>query len=279
MIALQNFGVDAFFLPGSRAKLFALYYEPSAHPLKGSILYIHPFAEEMNKSRRMAALQARDFADMGFAVLLVDLFGCGDSEGEFEEATWAGWLNDIEVAAEWLTTRTGIAPHLWGLRLGASLALEFSLKNTCPPALLLWQPVLQGENFLTQFLRLRVANAMLSDKSDKKGTQELKKMLMAGHLVEVAGYGLSHALSAGIAQISLADLSPPLCAIFWIEVIADSQREIGPAANKVREAWQAKNSKLQFATAECEAFWNTPEITECPALILATRQFFARSQD
>jgi uncharacterized protein len=36
---------------------------------RGLILYIHPFAEEMNKARRMAALQSRAFAKEGFEVL------------------------------------------------------------------------------------------------------------------------------------------------------------------------------------------------------------------
>lgn len=45
---------------------------------RGSIVYIHPFAEEMNKSRRMAALQARALTLAGFAVLQLDLIGCGD---------------------------------------------------------------------------------------------------------------------------------------------------------------------------------------------------------
>jgi len=38
----------------------------------------------MNKSRRMAALQARVFAAMGFGVLQIDLFGCGDSRANLK---------------------------------------------------------------------------------------------------------------------------------------------------------------------------------------------------
>lgn len=226
----------------------------------------------------MAALQAREFAEMGFAVLMVDLFGCGDSEGEFAEATWAGWLNDIGVAAASLESRTGTAPYLWGLRLGASLVLEYSLQNSRAPALLLWQPVLHGENFLTQFLRLKVASAMLSEKGDQKSTQQLKELLLAGETVEVAGYGLSSAMTARISQFSGATITTPSYPIYWAEIIADNQREISPSVNKVHEAWHARNSKVQLAPAVGEPFWSTPEITECPELIHVTRQFFLRDQ-
>ena len=49
----------------------------------------------MNKSRRMAALQARAFAEMGFGVLQIDLFGCGDSSGDFSDARWDIWKQDL----------------------------------------------------------------------------------------------------------------------------------------------------------------------------------------
>jgi len=53
----------------------------------GSVLYGHPFAEEMNKSRRMAGLQARALARAGYDVLQIDLRGCGGSSGDFGDAS------------------------------------------------------------------------------------------------------------------------------------------------------------------------------------------------
>ena len=43
---------------------------------------VKAWAEEMNKARRMAALQARLLAENGYAVLQIDLHGCGDSSGD-----------------------------------------------------------------------------------------------------------------------------------------------------------------------------------------------------
>ncbi|MCK7493610.1 MAG: alpha/beta hydrolase [Comamonadaceae bacterium] len=77
----------------------------------------------MNKSRRMAALQSRALAAAGFAVLRVDLLGCGDSAGDFGDATWPRWVDDVVAAARWLRRQHPDAADaplwLWGLRAGA----------------------------------------------------------------------------------------------------------------------------------------------------------------
>ena len=46
----------------------------------------------------MAAQQARAFAALGYAVLQIDLFGCGDSCGAFAAGRWAQWQQDLAEA-------------------------------------------------------------------------------------------------------------------------------------------------------------------------------------
>src|SRR3546814_1526626 len=62
---------------------------------------------EMNRSRRMAALQARALAALGIDVLLLDLFGTGDSAGDFRDARWEIWREDAMAAVAWLGARCG----------------------------------------------------------------------------------------------------------------------------------------------------------------------------
>ena len=53
-----------FFLPASGGQRYCLLHLPApGQTSRGGIVYLHPFAEELNKSRRVAALQARAFAD------------------------------------------------------------------------------------------------------------------------------------------------------------------------------------------------------------------------
>ena len=99
---------EAFFLASTRGEGdqgFCLFYPAQSHVVRGLVLYIHPFAEEMNKSRRMAALQARAFAQAGYAVLQIDLHGCGDSAGDFGDATWEHWIDDVVQGCHWLRQR------------------------------------------------------------------------------------------------------------------------------------------------------------------------------
>ena len=77
---------------------------------RGRLLYLHPFAEEMNKSRRMAALACRALAAAGFAVLQIDLRGCGDSSADFGDASWADWQADVRVGMAELDRRAPGVP-------------------------------------------------------------------------------------------------------------------------------------------------------------------------
>jgi exosortase A-associated hydrolase 2 len=187
--------VEPFFLAAPHGKRFCIFH-PATEASRGGVVYVHPFAEEMNKSRRMAALQARAFAAAGFSVLQVDLFGCGDSNGDFGEARWEVWQQDIALGVRWLNARVGGNIALWGLRLGALLALDAAqFCDPVPKRFVLWQPVLSGEVLLTQFLRLRLASEMLSAGRARSGLHELRSLLASGQTIEIAGYALSPQLT------------------------------------------------------------------------------------
>ena len=112
-------GATPFFLPGRAGNLFTLYHRPAAPACcRGGVLYVHPFANEMNYTRRAAALLARALAGRGWGVLQVDLFGCGDSDGDFRDASWATLEYDLTNAFGWLQAPVGGPVGLVGIRLG-----------------------------------------------------------------------------------------------------------------------------------------------------------------
>ena len=63
---------QAFFLPADGGQRFCLFYPPEGTQSRGRVLYLHPFAEELNSTRRIVAQQARALAQAGHGVLLVD---------------------------------------------------------------------------------------------------------------------------------------------------------------------------------------------------------------
>lgn len=260
--------IDPFFLESPRGPLFCIYLAPSNSVPKGCVLYLHPFGEEMHKSRRMAALQARAFAARGYAVLQIDLTGCGDSAGDFADASWSAWRDDARLAHAWLYAKNAQAITLWGLRTGALLAADLaSVLN--PSALLLWQPVTDGNLFLNQFLRIKLASEMLSDGQAKSGTKDLLAQLESGQGVEVGGNMLSPAMARELGALKLATMTPA-CPVHWLEVGATTAEQLSPAAQRVADAWRANGAQVQSQSVIGEPFWATQEITECLPLIEAS---------
>jgi exosortase A-associated hydrolase 2 len=268
---------EAFYLPAAFGQRFCVFHPPDARIENcGAVVFVHPFAEEMNKSRRMAALQAKAMAHAGFAVLQVDLLGCGDSSGDFGDASWDAWVGDTVLASEWLRRRYDTPLWLWGLRAGCLLACDAAARIEMPSRLLLWQPVVSGKQFLQQFLRLKVAGEMLG--SDAKGVMEdLRDQLARGESVEIAGYRLSPAMASGLEQ---AELLPPASChrIEWFELSAKTDGNLSPIGATRIAKWQSAGHDARSTVISGPAFWQTTEITECPPLIEATLQTMTKAR-
>ena len=260
----QPFFLDA--LPGRR---FCLYYPPIGI-CRGSLLYVHPFAEEMNKSRRTVTLQALESARCGYAVLLIDLFGCGDSDGDFADARWQIWLSDLAAATAWLKRMSSAPISFWGLRLGVPLMLDYArVSGETFQRFILWQPVLAGQQYLTQFLRLRLAHEMLSGSDTQANVKDLRHALVAGNILEVAGYRIAPELAAAMDDIRLNDLADASGTYHWFEV-AQSEKPLPPASTKVMSSWIERGVHVSVHQIQGETFWQSPEITVCQELIAAT---------
>jgi exosortase A-associated hydrolase 2 len=264
-----------FFLRGPAGSLFAIYYPPATgHPTLGHVLHAPAFAEEMNKSRRMVSLQAAALARQGIGVLIIDLFGTGDSEGDFASARWDLWKNDLWAALGWLQERGVSKVRLWGLRLGCLLALDFAREATDRiEGFVLWQPVTSGRVLMTQFLRLHLAASMMG-RGDEQTTAGLRDALARGQSIEVAGYELAPDLVAAIDQLMIASAAPPL-RVQWFEVAPSVDRPLLPASQRLVEQWTQAGARVDTLTVVGDQFWATQEISEAPALVTETTRAVA----
>ena len=288
---------EAFFLasdfPGSDAsdggQRFCIYHPPALvsvnEPVRGLVLYVHPFAEEMNKTRRMAALQSRAFAAAGFAVLQIDLLGCGDSSGDFGDATWSAWVHDVVQGCQWLRAKVALPPEqaapplwIWGLRAGCLLAVEAAVALNEPVSLLLWQPPASGKPLVQQFLRLKMAGDLLGGQA-KGITEALREKLAAGTAVEIAGYTLSAELALGLEGATLEaakdELARPrseqmIKRIEWMELSTREDASLSPVSAKTIAQWQNAGTPVRSHVLHGPAFWQTAEIEEAPLLLAAS---------
>lgn len=268
-----------FFLDTGRGDRFCMSYPASVSRdgVRDAVIYLHPFAEEMNKARRMAALQARSFAQNGVDVLQIDLYGCGDSAGELKDAHWELWKDDVASACRWLRNRGCTSVALWGLRLGAVLALDIaSSERERVDGLILWQPVYRGAQFLTQFLRIRLASELAAGDRDSGLLQALRDSLRNGGTVEVGGYELSAALAAAIERLNVEKLIFRGGKVHWLEVVAEAGHSPSPAAARVASAWDAAGVDFDLRCITGLPFWATQEIAECLNLVEATSRLLRR---
>lgn len=261
---------EAFYLPAGTGQRFCLYHPSQGPEEKGAVLYIHPFAEEMNKSRHMAALQSRALAAAGYGVLQIDLHGCGDSSGDFADASWESWVEDVLLACHWLQERSSAPLWLWGLRAGCLLAVNAAVNLKDCPNFLFWQPAIVGKPLLQQFLRLKLAAEMIGNES-KKLAEEMRQQLAQGESIEVAGYRLSPQLIRGLEAAEL-QLPPFAGRVEWIEISPRTEATLAPVSSKRLEQWQEAGLAMRGQVVSGPSFWQTSEIEEAPALIQATLQ-------
>lgn len=296
------FKVNTGFLPLPDHPLFVVMLVPT----KGGwpsrwVLHCPAFAEEMNKSRKMVMDEARAFAQQGVGVLVPDLWGTGDSPGDFSEANWQGWHENLECILFWLKLQGCRSVTLWGLRLGCLLALDLQqnwhagwprLKQ-----LVFWQPVLNAQQALTQFLRLRLASGLVASNaaletaaasgvsSSAAGSEvqvvvsakpvktetvkDIRERFARGEYIEVAGYTLSPNLVSQLDQLPVETLLPhaPVC---WLEVKSQSDSPLSMVSQRTIDAWQQQNVEVEARSVGGEPFWATQELAHAPELIKVT---------
>lgn len=266
---MSNERLRVAFMSGRGGRLHVTSFPVDPSRAHGVVIAVAPFAEEMNKVRRMMALQARRFQTEGYAVVLQDPLGCGDSGGDFADATWATWIADLQDCVEEEAQRFGVAPVLWGVRLGAVMASEVARRALDCERLIFWQPVTSGDQALNQFLRLRIASELAS--AERERVADLRERLAAGEALEVGGYEIRPELALPLAQATLAP--PPRGGIVdWFELSAATRVALSPGAARAVESWRQSGWRVSAHCIAGDPFWATQEIAVVPELIERTAQ-------
>jgi exosortase A-associated hydrolase 2 len=254
---------------GSR---FYLHYRPTRDkPQRGAALFVPPFAGEMNRCRHVVAAQARAFVDRGVQVLVFDLFGSGDSAGEFGEATWDAWLADVDDAFSCLSAEAKGPVFIWGMRGGSLLAADWLRSRQKQLPLLLWQPVVSGAQHLQHFLRMRLASGFLGKSGGKESLEELKERLQRDGILEITGYGFSSGLARGLERAELAAIAAGT-SVVWVEVGPGEQPALTPGSQAFIAKLRAKGCEIRAQAASGNTFWQIVEREECPDLLEKTSQ-------
>lgn len=266
-----------FFLKGSKGPLFCIYYPPSiGRNSDYTIIIVPPFGEEMNKARRMMSLQARALSDVGFGCVLFDLFGTGDSSGEFSASSWNIWKSDLNIISQWVSDQNNTNYCYLTLRLGSLLALDSILfYNLRPAAIALWQPIISGSTAMRQILRL-YSLRNFHDQNNRTNTQAILKKFEQDKSLEVAGYEINIDLYHSINNIELSNFTLDFeCTALWSELCLTTPAAISPASSKICDKWQKTGTNIVRAPLTGPAFWASTDIIVVDKLITLTTNYFS----
>lgn len=262
--------VSGQFIDGTKGPIFVLARGPAAD-VRGCVLVVPPFTEEMNKCRRMVTEVASALADRGVATVLPDLYGTGDSGGDFADANWDVWQSDIFRTSRWCAERGWPVQGILAVRLGCALAVAAMASGRLPSVArsALWQPMFDGRRFLAQFLRLRIAASLMLDQ--KESLAGLRARLHAGEVLEIAGYGLSSRLAADLDSLGPPDGLPRgFGESAWLEVVRERDARLPVPSQNLIEQTLTHGGQVREFLIVGEPFWASTEIVVVPKIISET---------
>ena len=277
---------------------FGIFFLPDSQNWPSEWILVCPaFAEEQNKSRALVAQQARRWNQQGYGVLHVDLHGTGDSpyslsgsasESGFVAIDWNRWVKQILDTARWLMQNGALSLSFFGLRLGALLAMSaidrLQLESvdghqnedilpklrTC----LMWQPVLSGKTYMTQFLRLRTASSVIAG-GNQESVGDLRALAKQEGEVEVAGYRLPWTLIDSVDQLKADTLALASSVMMhWVDIGRNPDKPLAPVASKLIDQWSLKGIDTVLHRVNADGFWSSQELVEAPDLLQASQEVF-----
>jgi exosortase A-associated hydrolase 2 len=252
------------FIDGGAGRIFLLTYEPAA-PTGAALLVVPAFAEEMNKSRRLVAATARALAARGVRTVVPDLYGTGDSAGEFAAARWETWCEDLRRAADWLRERGAREIDVLLVRLGAALHADAFAGGAVPfRRAVAWQPVARGAETLRQLVRLKNMAARMAGEKTGSVEEMLRELTTGPEPMELGGYLVARELAASLERATFAPAAegmPPHGLVVEFDPSAPAA-----SAEPAGAAWRS----VKIAG---ERFWSVVEPRDNLALVAATVQF------
>lgn len=259
--------IKGHFIASLQGKLFITQF--GDNHTGTAILCLPSITEELNLSRAIIAKQAQQFTLHHLPCFVLDYFGTGDSEGEFEQASCDIWLENILVAGQWLHDQGYSKIILWGVRFGALLMLANQQKihhQLFISQQVLWKPVLKGVQFAGQFLRIKQANSLFNACGDKMPVQiNWRQHILDGNDTQVAGYCMTRYMLSSWEALDASATNMPLSPVYWLELAA---KQLSPASRKLLQTWPAQHTVS--ACFDCPAFWQIPAIFTLPALYQLT---------
>lgn len=234
-------------------QLFGVYHPSQAASARDAALLVcSPIAHEYTRAHRAVAVLCESAARAGFPSLRFDYSGVGDSAGDFAAAAVETWCGDVSRAIGELLARSGASElHVVGLRLGGAIAAAALARAGAAAkvkSLVLWDPLLSGEEFLT--LASQFQDRFLHDPG--RFSEQTIRARGAGDPDLLVGYSYSDGLRRSLAALDFrrTDGWPPL-------PLRAVLSEPSPAWEALAPKLQARGRAVEWElTRGAEAAWS-----------------------
>ncbi len=193
---LEERDLEPFYFGPRHEELFGVYH-PAKDPLsRKAVLLCGPVFAEYSRTYAALRKAAERWVGRGLHALRFDYFGTGDSAGTWQEGGPTRWLKDIKSAAAELKEISGADRiMLAGVRFGGTLASNAVSDTSGCDELALWDPVLDGAQYLQQ---LQKTHRELIDEHRNLSRTERQ---IASH--ELAGFSEAAWITDELAQVCL----------------------------------------------------------------------------
>lgn len=269
---------EAISLDSGGSWLTGMMHTPSGTPA-GSVLICEPLFEERKSAHRTLVEMARALCADGFGVLRFDYRGCADSAGEFPAFSVPDWLVDIRVAAGYLRQHfPGNPVGVLGLRLGATLALRAMTEASATPFdfAALWEPVVNGRDYLDNELRKKLMKEMMTFGKSRCTREALMADLAAGRGIDFDGYLISPELHKDLCALDLLQAAggvPRQCLIVGIGASGRAPQSL----TWLHETLLAAQSQVELRMAREQPIWSLVGLVSCPDLLRDTYEWIKKA--
>ena len=266
----------ALFIEGD-VRLFGFLFlpEPELRKTIGFVV-IHPFAEEKKSSHRTLVELSRELYKKGFPVLMFDLRGCGDSEGDFASIRLSDWLTDIDRAISVLKLHTQLLKlGIIGLRLGAYLSLCYTSLHPNISEYIWIEPVIKPLDYLRKSLRHKLMKELCTDGAITSTRDSLLQNLQHNISIDFDGYeigsGLYHDLAAEQERETIAKKPEHIPKGLVVSISMNGKET--KAVQEIRALWP----ELNYDTVQMELFWNKVDDVDNEKLIFTICNYLTHS--
>jgi exosortase A-associated hydrolase 2 len=252
----KNRDGERFFFESGGKNLYGHLHLPVQESRGIGWIFCDPFAEEKLWAHRILFNLARRLTAHGFPVLRFDYMGHGDSEGHFSEATLGSRIEDILSAMAVMKKRAEVEHiGLFGLRLGAALALKALQREGSAEAVILWAPVLKVKDYIYDCLRSNLATQMVAYQKVLETRDRLAERMLAGEAVNIDGYevpGILYKEGEALTGEGLVPQNP--CKSFVLDIVR-RERPIGRDLQEFQEQWEGRGGTIQISQSVFDPFW------------------------